>query len=111
MPVEKFLFCRNISEIVLLYSRSMKLRSLSPWPKSYDWLHNLTLNLTPEGKFQAIRVLTPGHLEDGKFEVMFEGSQDECVAYMKNVVKRDRESDRSLEEADETNQPPSRGWN
>jgi hypothetical protein len=111
MPVEKILFCRNISQIILLYSRIMKLRSLSSWPKSYDWLHNLTLNLTPEGKFQAIRILTPGQLEDGKFEVMYEGSQDECVAYMKDVVKQDRESQRSLEEADETEQPSSQDWN
>jgi hypothetical protein len=69
----------------------MKLRSLSPWPKSYDWLHGLTLNRTPEGQFQAVRVLKPGKPEEGEFEVMFEGTHDDCRAYLRNVVRQDRE--------------------
>jgi hypothetical protein len=64
----------------------------------------LALNRTPEGKFQAIRILTPGRLTDGKFEIMFEGSQDECVAYLQKVVMQDRQQQRSLEGIKETQQ-------
>jgi hypothetical protein len=69
----------------------MKLRSQAPWPKSFDFLHSLTLNCTPEGMFQAVRVLKPGTPEEGgEFEVMFEGSESQCRAYMERVVNQDR---------------------
>jgi hypothetical protein len=73
----------------------MKLRSWLPWPKSYDWLHSLILNLTPEGSFQAVRRLRRQQ-ENDEFEILFEGSHDQCIAYMKNTVKQDRESQRPL---------------
>jgi hypothetical protein len=88
----------------------MKLRSLSPWPKSYDWLHSLTLNLTPDGRFQAVRILKPGSPEEGEFEILFEGSQDECVAHMKNVVNQDRESQRSFGEANHPEGTSTQDW-
>jgi hypothetical protein len=67
----------------------MKLRSLPLYPVSFSVLHNLTLNLTPEGQFQAVRVLKPGKPDEGEFEVLHEGSQADCVTYMRDLVAKE----------------------
>jgi hypothetical protein len=59
-----------------------KIRSQPLYPISFSVRHNLTLNLTPEGQFQAVRVLKPGLPDEGEFEVLFEGSEDDCVRLM-----------------------------
>jgi len=48
----------------------MKLRSQPLYPISFSVVHNLVLNLTPEGQFQAVRVLKPGLPKEGDFEVV-----------------------------------------
>jgi hypothetical protein len=67
----------------------MKLRSQPLYPLSFDVLPNLTLNLTPEGQFQAVRVLKPGLPEEGDFEVLLEGTQADCGAFMQRLVGAD----------------------
>jgi hypothetical protein len=57
------------------------------YPVSISVIHNLTLNLTPEGQFQAVRVLKPGKPDEGEFEVLHEGSQAECVAFMRKLME------------------------
>ena len=48
----------------------MKLRSQPLYPISFSVVHNLVLNLTPEGQFQAVRVVRPGKPDQGDFEVL-----------------------------------------
>ena len=85
-PFEKWLY----------YDCAMKLRSQPQWPRSFDFLRSLTLSLTPEGAFQAVRVLKPGTAEqEGDFEVLFEGSREQCMAVMEDIVRRDMQRVRS----------------
>jgi len=44
------------------------------------------LNLTPEGQFQAVRVVRPGKPDEGDFEVLFEGSKEKCLAFLRKLV-------------------------
>jgi hypothetical protein len=62
-----------------------KIRSQPLYPISFSVHHNLTLNLTPEGQFQAVRVLKPGLPDEGEFEVLFEGSKEDCVRFMQKI--------------------------
>ncbi|HZE27235.1 MAG TPA: hypothetical protein VE083_07605 [Terriglobales bacterium] len=64
----------------------MKLRSQRFTPISFSVVHNLVLNLTPEGQFQAVRVVRPGKPDEGDFEVLFEGSKEKCLAFLRKLV-------------------------
>lgn len=64
----------------------MKLRSQPPYPISFSVVHNLVLNLTPEGQFQAVRVVRPGKPDQGDFEALFEGSKEKCLAFLRKLV-------------------------
>jgi len=50
---------------------------------------NMVLNLTPDGKFQVARVLNPGLPTEGEFEILFEGSEQECESFWRDQVRKD----------------------
>ena len=64
--------------------------NLSPaqplYPISFSVVHNLVLNLTPGGKFQAVRVVRPGKPEEGDFKVLFESPKEKCLAFLRKLV-------------------------
>ena len=62
----------------------MTLRSQPLYPISFSVVHNLVL--TPEGQFQAVRVVRPGKPDEGDFEVLFEGSKEKCLAFLRKLV-------------------------
>ena len=64
----------------------MKLRSQPLYPISFSVFDNLVLNLTPDGQFQAVRVIRPGKPDEGDFEVLFEGSKEKCLAFLRKLV-------------------------
>jgi hypothetical protein len=51
---------------------------------------NLIKNRTPDGKFQIARMLPPGGLEEGSFEVLWEGdSEPEAEAFARTQIERE----------------------
>lgn len=70
----------------------MKLQSADGYPVSIfakGIPTNLVRNLTPEGKYQIARVLKPGKPTEGDFEILFEGSQQECEKFLWQQVESD----------------------
>lgn len=50
---------------------------------------NFSLNMTPEGQFQAVRVLKPGLPDEGDFEILFEGTQEACEAFIRAQIHKE----------------------
>ncbi len=51
---------------------------------------NLCKNKTPEGKFQIARVLKPGGVQEGEFEILWEGENEfEADAFSTQEIERD----------------------
>ena len=70
----------------------MKLQSVPLYPISRfakGIPTNLITNLTPEGKYQIARVLKPGGPTDGDFEILFEGSAQECEDFLRQQVEKE----------------------
>lgn len=70
----------------------MKLRSQPLYPvtkAAKGFPTNMVLNLTPDGKFQIARVLKPGGPTEGEFEILFEGSEEECEKFWRDQVRKD----------------------
>ena len=71
---------------------SMKLQSVPPYPitvlvKAIPT--NLARNLTPEGRYQIVRVLKPGAPTEGDFEILFQGSKRECEDFLRRQVQKE----------------------
>ena len=69
----------------------MKLASAPTYPITYSpgMATNMVLNLTPDGKYQAARVLNPGASSEADFEVLFEGTLQECDAALQNMTHQE----------------------
>lgn len=49
----------------------------------------MVLNLTPDGRFQIARVLKPGGPTEGEFEILFEGSEQDCMGFWREQVRKE----------------------
>jgi hypothetical protein len=85
----------------------MILRSQPNWPKSFDFLRSLTMNLTPEGTYQAVHVLRPETLPgDEQFEVLFEGSHTQCTKFLESVVRQALDREKTAKHFEIPDSPP-----
>ena len=50
---------------------------------------NLVRNLTPSGKWQIARVVVPGGPAESDFDLLFEGSQQECERFLRERVDKE----------------------
>jgi hypothetical protein len=69
----------------------VKLKSIPPYPSNISANGiptNLVWNVTPEGTFQIARVLRGGGAESDH-ELLFEGSKEDCQAFLDRQIERD----------------------
>ena len=70
----------------------MKLQSAPLYPKGV-WVRgiptNLSRNLTPDGKYQIVRVLKPGGPTEGEFEILFEASEQQCEHFLRQQIEKE----------------------
>jgi hypothetical protein len=70
----------------------VKLKSVPPYPSNIaanGIPTNLVWNLTPEGTFQIARVLVPGGAAENDFELLFEGSKEQCDVFLHQQIEKD----------------------
>jgi hypothetical protein len=70
----------------------MKLQSSPPYPSNISANGiptNLVWNLTPSGSFQIARVLKPGGPAENDFELLFEGSKEQCNSFLHQQIEKE----------------------
>ncbi len=69
----------------------MKLESKATYPvhKTANGIPtNMVLNQTPAGMFQIARVLRGGGADEADFEVLFEGTREDCENFWREQVRK-----------------------
>jgi len=70
----------------------MKLKSARLYPinlSAQGLPTNLCKNMTPDGKFQIVRVLKAGGPEEGDFEILYEGDEHGANDFSQKQVAKD----------------------